>query len=169
MRQILTIFLVAVGLSAAASAQQSHGYLFIAPGGISSGGHTATTVHLGAGGEVGLAKGVGLGAELGALGPRQDFAGNLMGVVSANGYYHFRREEKLEPFVTAGYSLFFRSGHANLFNFGGGANYWFHSKLGLRLEFRDHVWSQSRSPPRTGGAFASASLFDRRRPWWGYL
>jgi hypothetical protein len=41
--------------------------------------------------------------------------------------------------ATVGYTLFFRSGTANGFNFGGGVNYWFREHLGLRLEFRDNV------------------------------
>lgn len=49
----------------------------------------------------------------------------------------------MDPFVTAGYTLFFRSGHANLWNFGGGLNYWFASRLGLKVELRDHIWPEN--------------------------
>jgi hypothetical protein len=65
-----------------------------------------------------------------------------MGTLSPDVSYHFRPrsgEQKLVPFVTGGYTLFFRSGTANGFNFGGGVNYWFREHLGLRLEFRDNV------------------------------
>ena len=41
--------------------------------------------------------------------------------------------------MIGGYSLIFRSGHENLANFGGGFNYWFHSRLGARFEFRDQM------------------------------
>jgi len=37
----------------------------------------------------------------------------------------------------------FRSGHLNLFNFGGGLNYWLSCRLGARIELRDHVYSAS--------------------------
>ena len=139
MRRILVIFLLAVVLSAAAQAQHSHGYLFVAPGGISASGHTAMTIHLGAGGEGILGKGIGIGAELGALGPRESFS-DLVGLFSANGYYHFSHsKEKADPFLTGGYSVLFRLEHANLANFGVGMNYWLVRRLGLKVEFRDHI------------------------------
>jgi len=34
--------------------------------------------------------------------------------MSLNGAYHFNRKRKLSPFVTGGYTLAFRDGHANL-------------------------------------------------------
>jgi len=98
------------------------------------------TLQFGLGGEAVLGKGVGIGAEIGAVGTREDFADSVVGVFSPNGYYHFvHRKEKLDPFVTGGYTLMFRYGHINLFNFGGGVNYWFHQRLGARFEFRDQV------------------------------
>jgi hypothetical protein len=118
-------------------AQPSHGYLFVAPGGASD--LNRSTIHLGAGGEFIVPAGIGIGAEIGALGPTSNFS-DVLGVFSANGYYHFLRNGgKTDAFGTAGYSLFFRSGTANLFNFGGGVNYWFLSRIGFRFEFRDHV------------------------------
>jgi hypothetical protein len=99
------------------------------------------TLQFGAGGEKVLGKGVGIGAEIGALGERQYFSDTVFGVFSPNGYYHFNhgRHIKVDPFVTAGYTLFFRSGSANLFNVGGGLNYWVKHSLGVRLELRDQV------------------------------
>jgi hypothetical protein len=123
-----------------ASAQRSNGYFFVAPGG-SSGRSTDATLHIGGGGEIVLGKGIGLGAEIGALGPTKEFS-DVFGVFSLNGYYHFSRSgqgRKLDPFVTGGYTLFFRTGRANLANVGGGVNYWFHDRIGLRLEFRDQI------------------------------
>jgi hypothetical protein len=106
-------------------------------------GQTAMTLHLGLGGEAVVGKGIGVGAEIGALGPRQHFSDAVVGLFSPNGYYHFVHDKKvrIDPFVTGGYSLLFRSGHINLFNFGGGATYWFHRHLGARFEFRDHVYT----------------------------
>lgn len=138
-----TLFLMAA-LALAAAAQHSNGYVFVAPGGATCCGHTASTLHFGFGGEGILGKGVGIGAELGGLGPTQNFTNNVLGVFSPNGYYHFIHGGtlKADPFVTGGYTLLFRNGHLNLFNFGGGMNYWFHRRLGARLEFRDHVYTQ---------------------------
>ena len=43
--------------------------------------------------------------------------------------------------MTGGYTLLFRYGHLNMFNFGGGLNYWTGRRFGLRLEARDHVYA----------------------------
>ena len=43
--------------------------------------------------------------------------------------------------MTGGYSLIFRGGHLNFFNWGGGFHYWFARHAGVRFEFRDHVYS----------------------------
>ncbi|HYM12284.1 MAG TPA: hypothetical protein VEU62_16230 [Bryobacterales bacterium] len=143
MRRALIVPLLLLALAGAAPAQHSHGYLFVAPGGVSTHGSTSGTIQIGAGGEAVFGRGIGAGAELSALGPTSRFS-DLIGVLSLNGYYHpARSASRLDPFVTAGYSLGFRSGHINLFNFGGGVNYWFHPKIGAKLEFRDHLHAPS--------------------------
>ena len=59
----------------------------------------------------------------------------------------FRRTGKVIPYVTAGYSMLFDSlddslnDRLNAFNVGGGVNYWFARRAGLRLELRDHIHS----------------------------
>jgi hypothetical protein len=126
-------------LCGAASAQYTRGYAYVAPGGVSAAGNTERSYAVGGGVERLLAHGVGAGAELGAFLPSHAFKDNVHGVFSLNGYYHFLSERALDPFATAGYSLIFRDDTANMFNFGGGVNYWFQEKLGLQLEFRDHV------------------------------
>jgi hypothetical protein len=127
-----------------ARAQHSHGYLFIAPGGVSGGGNTEATFQIGAGGEGVFGKGIGAGVEISALGPASSWAEDVLGVASFNGYYHFIHSgSRLDPYATGGYSLLFRSGHANLGNFGAGVNYWFIPRIGMKAEFRDHVWSPS--------------------------
>jgi len=125
----------------AAVAQSSHGYVFFAPGGVTCCHNTSMTLQFGGGGEAVLWKGIGVGAELGVLGARQDFRDSAMGVFSPNGYYHFnhRRKARADPYLTGGYTLLFRSGHANLANFGGGINYWFLSRLGANVEVRDQL------------------------------
>jgi hypothetical protein len=136
--KVLVLGLVA---AAAAMAQSSNGYLYFAPGGVSSYGHTAMTLQAGAGADLLIAKGIGANVEVGAVWPRQCFSDCVVGVFSPGGAYYFRRgkEHKLDPFVNGGYTLMFRQGHENLFYFGGGANYWMTGRVGLRMEFRDQV------------------------------
>ncbi len=123
-----------------------HGYVFFAPGGASNSGFTNSTMHAGGGGDIFVWKGLGAGAELGAIWPTENIAG-IIGVLSVNGSYHFygSTPRKVVPFVTSGYTLLFREGTANATNVGGGVTWWFREKTGLRLEFRDHIWSPDRS------------------------
>jgi hypothetical protein len=136
MRTALIVFM-ALFLTVFASAQ-THGYAFFAPGGATSGGYTVATYHAGVGGEGVFRNGIGIGGEVGYLSTRRDFDFGF-GLASLNGSYHFNKNATVVPFVTGGYSLAFRSGTANLGNFGGGVNWWFWPKLGVKIEFRDHV------------------------------
>jgi hypothetical protein len=116
-----------------------HAYLFGAPGGIS--GESDRTLHFGGGAEGLVFKGLAVGGELGYLTP-VECPGCGIGMLSANGSYHFVARtpgRKVVPFVTAGYTLAFRNGLANMYNFGGGVQYWFSRRVGLRAEVRDHV------------------------------
>jgi hypothetical protein len=130
---------VAPGLVAAQAANErrGQGYVFLAPVAVSDEGAVAT-VHVGIGGEGLVSRGLGLGGEIGYLAPPGRLEAGV-GLFSANGSYHFRRGQKLVPFVTGGYSLLFRSGAAHGANFGGGINYWFRDRIGWRLEFRDQI------------------------------
>ena len=116
------------------------------------------TLQAGFGGEAVLGRGVGIGAELTAIGTREDFLDSVVGTFSANGYYHFARGSnlKLDPFLTGGYTLLFRYGHANLFNFGGGLNYWLGNHVGARIEFRDQVHSNGSAVHYWGFRFGLA-------------
>jgi hypothetical protein len=148
MKNLLVIFYVLLLVPVIAFGQEQkqeqesagQGYLFAAPGGILSNGGITGTLHFGGGGEFNIYKGLGIGAEIGYLSPTRAM-GCGIGVLSLNGLYSFRtdRRSKVVPFVTGGYSLLFRSGYANAFNVGGGLNYWFSDKAGLRFEFRDHI------------------------------
>lgn len=124
-------------LAAAASAQ-THGYAFFAPGGSTSSGYTDSNFHLGFGGEGVFKGGFGVGGEVGYLTTRQNFDGGF-GLASFNGTYHFNRRAKVVPFVTGGYSLAFRNGTAHLGNVGGGVNWWLRPRIGIKIEFRDHI------------------------------
>jgi hypothetical protein len=141
----LSAFASAVSAAAQPESEKEHrgqGYVFFAPGGIFEGGYHTGTAHFGGGGEGLIYKGIGLGAEVGYLTPWRDFSQGI-GMASVNGSYHFMRNRTVSPFVTAGYSLGFREGHINLVNFGGGVNWWMNDRIGLRLEFRDHIYSES--------------------------
>ncbi len=147
MRHLVLAVLLAASMSIAVAAQTTrehggHGYAFVAPGGASGG---AATLHFGVGGEALVYKGLGVGGEIGYLGPARSL-GEGFGVFSPDVSYHFlnaSKSGKVVPFVTGGYSLLFRSGVANAVNFGGGVNYWFKDRVGLRLEFRDHIPAHS--------------------------
>ena len=122
----------------ATSERRGYGYVFVAPGVATDGESAAATLHVGVGGERFVYRGLGIGGEIGYAGALLA-PGAGIGVASVNSSYNFRRASKLAPFVTGGYSLLFRSGTLNVANFGGGINYWFRERLGLRLELRDHV------------------------------
>jgi len=121
-------------------AQDEHygqGFVFFSPTVISHG--EGSVAHFGGGGEA-LFKQVGVGGEIGYLTPWRYFSDGV-GLFSANGSFHVPNISKVHPFVTAGYSLVFREGSANGFNFGGGVDYAMRERTGLRLEVRDNVFS----------------------------
>ena len=158
MRTAVLTFVLLLAFARPLQAQHPNGYVFLAPGGVSCCGHTAMTLQFGLGGEAVLGKGIGLGAEIGAVGKRQYFADSVVGVFSPNAYYHFvhGKDIKIDPFVTGGYTLIFRSGHANLFNLGGGVNYWCRRRLGGRLEVRNQVHTDGSSVHYWGVRFGLA-------------
>ena len=129
-----------------ASAQDTRGYVVVAPGEISAAGHSQRSYQFGGGVERLLERGIGAAAELRGVVPGSGSARNSVGILSINGSYHFLRDGKLDPFATAGYSLLFRDFTANMFNYGGGLNYWFQDNLGIRIEIRDHVRSGGAAP-----------------------
>lgn len=161
MRQITFALLLVVALPLAGAAQSvapkakqttngdgyGYGYIFAAPGGVSSGGDG--TLHIGGGGEGVFNNGIGIGAELGYLHLFESFDDGL-GTFSLNGSYHFlkaSKSEKVAPFITAGYTGFLGGGgYLNGVNFGGGVNYWFKRRVGLRFEFRDNIPADNSAP-----------------------
>jgi hypothetical protein len=135
---VVILFLVLCPL---AFGQSGDGYAFFAPGQIRAGGNSAFAIHFGGGGRYISKSGAGFGAELGLGGPKDHFADTYAGTFSTNGYYVFKTSnEKVQPFVTGGYTRTFGhgSGH-NWGNFGGGVTYWAGSRVGLLVEFRDHI------------------------------
>jgi len=119
---------------------KSQGYVYQGFSGNFIDSGTAAVGHTGAGGEGVFWKGISAGGDISAVYPFRCGA-CVIGVANVNGGYHFnagRADRKIEPFVTAGYSLYFRGETANGWNYGGGIVYWFKPRLGLRLEVRDH-------------------------------
>lgn len=150
LRIMLTIISLAlISTFAAAQTPDGHraqGYVFGGAGGIAPDG-VGSTLQFGVGGEGLIYKGLGAGGELSYLTPSSKL-GDGFGILSANGSYHFINASgrgRVVPFVTGGYSFFFRSGYANGFNAGGGINYWFRDRMGLRVEFRDQVIPDGRA------------------------
>ncbi len=156
MKRLALLFCMAVAIPALVMGQEAErqsrgqGYAFFAPGAattFSCGSCTSGTLHVGGGGEATFYKGLGIGAELGYLVPMEEMSSGI-GLASINGVYIFRSRgrSKLEPFLTAGGSVGFVSGGAfGAINFGGGIQYWLRKRIGLRIEFRDHVPPQSYS------------------------
>ncbi len=136
--------------STSAQSITPQGSAVVGPGQMSGG---AATLHLAGGGEI-LFKGLGPAFELGYLGPTEGLSEGL-GVFCLNGVYHVPvggRSRRLSPFVTGGYSLFFRGGSLNLWNVGGGVDVWFGARIGLRVDVRDHVRSTKYYSPFYGSS-----------------
>lgn len=141
-----TLLLLALSLSALAQTpnrSSGQGYLFVAPGmadgisRVSSGG----SLHIGGGAEAFVYKGLGVGAEIGAVRPFSEFS-YVFGLGSVNLSYHFLpsdTESKLEPFVSVGYTIFFRAGVTHGGHAGFGVNRWLNKNVALRFEVRDNV------------------------------
>lgn len=130
----------------AAAAQHSHGYVFA--GAATIPGRSAFTfwqgdyVTLGGGGEGAIGQRFTVGGEVSALLSRRVLFGRNAGVLSVGPGFHFLpRDRKLDPFVNGGFASLVANGAGAMFYFGGGANYWFHRRIGLRFEFRDQVWT----------------------------
>ena len=141
----MRLFIAVVLLACSAVAQSgSAGYAYYAPTLVKSYRSHSWAQGAGAGFDTVLWRGIGAGGDLGWFWP-SDQVDNGVGLLSVNGFYHFSPTAKLDPFVTAGYGLMFRSGSLNMANFGGGVNWWARDNLGLRFEVRDHSDFHNRS------------------------
>ena len=136
---ILLFVLLPVAAVAQSGDRRGQGYAFVAPTTSSGGGFG---LHIGAGGEGLVYKGLGVGGEVGYIGLARGLSGGA-GILSPNVSYNFRsasKSGKFVPFVTGGYSAVIGSGGVGTaINFGGGMNWWFKERVGLRLEVRDHI------------------------------
>jgi hypothetical protein len=113
---------------------QGYGYFGVAA---SNGTTFGKLLNPGLGADVTLYKGLAVGADVGYVGYYNNFRDDGFGLFSPNVTYHFVNSSNLVPFVTAGYSMSFRNGTANLGNYGAGFTYWFARRVGVRAEGRD--------------------------------
>ena len=140
----IALLLILLPVSAAAQSG-SHGYVFGGVGSSNFGVDSSAGYNFGVGGEYRI-KRFGIGAEIGGVSLRRTLSGSvtkrsLMALGALNATYHFRSGKRgsrvRDPFVTTGVSLL--NGTNGFYHYGGGMNYWFKKRTGLRLEFRDHV------------------------------
>jgi hypothetical protein len=132
-----------IALAQSNGESRGNGYVYFAPGVTTPGGRG--TMHIGAGGEGFFNRYVGAGLDAGYVAPYESFSDGI-GTLSPNFVARFRpktQDNKVEPFVTGGYTLFFRSGTANGANVGGGVNWWFKEHVGMRFEVRDNIMIES--------------------------
>ncbi|MBS1828315.1 MAG: hypothetical protein JST93_23620 [Acidobacteria bacterium] len=125
----------------AVSAQvpKAQAYVFQAVGGTAYNRWATPLGGTGGGGEGIFWKGLGAGAEIVAYYP-YEYVRGVIGVANVSATYHFNAGKpgtKWDPFVVGGYSLFFRSSSLSGVHAGGGLTYWFHRRIGARVEFRD--------------------------------
>jgi hypothetical protein len=148
MMTLWVLILTGVGPRLASAQTVGLGYAFSAPVWFGSFpnccGLSTVMLHAGGGGEALIGNWLGVGADVGYIAPLQYFSEGF-GLLSVNGSYHFLGtgvDHRTQPFVTSGYSLAFRNGHASLWNLGGGADYWITPTVGMRIEVRDHIFSE---------------------------
>ena len=135
---VIPVLLIALTAAGYAQERRVWGYGFAGAGGNSQG----TSLHVGGGGEFLIAGGFGFGAEAAHFGSTSRFGDNSVGMLSANVGYHFGGRDlsrKLVPFITGGLSVANARGGGG--NFGFGVHYWMHKRVGLRVEFREHIFS----------------------------
>lgn len=138
MRNLLTLLFFAASAFLISSTNlyaQGLVYGIAGPAGATGFVNTRTlTFHAAGGGEVFLGKYLSAGGEAG-------FFDRLI-TVSANGTIHAANEDRIVPFLTAGYTrlgVADGEGGANAWNIGAGANSWLSKHAGLRFELRDHI------------------------------
>jgi hypothetical protein len=144
---------------------RGQGYIFFAPG-VGNIFERRATLQFGAGGEGFVYNGLGIGVEIAPVGPWSVPSGSqfslgwidyVVGVGSANLSYHFlpaTTDRQLEPFVTAGYNVFFRAGVTHGANVGAGINIWLKRNVAMRFEVRDQQsWYRDNLSLRLGVTF----------------
>jgi hypothetical protein len=137
--------LLAVTLAGAGRVHaQALGYGIAGPAGFSGFfGSSDAGFHAAGGAEV-LVKGLaGVGGEIGVFGN----SSSALWLKSVNGVFHVPTggARRFSPFVTGGYShLSNGDGSFDAWNVGAGVDLWTKDRVGVRVEFRDHVRSDRR-------------------------
>jgi hypothetical protein len=139
--RLMTAALVLLLASVVASAQtrrEPAGWISFFTGGGSISGFGPTVTYIGEDATFRVYRGLGLG--VGQVTGRDFGGGGNFVLFSGNLSYHFKRLDRVGPFVTAGYSTVFRNGtRVDGGNFGAGVKYWFSNHLALHLELRNHI------------------------------
>ncbi len=126
--------LFAAGIALFAQAPRAQGYAFFGIDNPPFGDFNYNTV--GAGADLFVYKDLAFSPSAGYLRARDGNQSGSAAVVTLNGSYHFLRGKgRFEPFVTAGYGALANLGEGiSMFNYGGGGQYWFHKRIGVRAE-----------------------------------
>ena len=141
---VSTLAVVAGAIVASPAAAQALGYGIAGPSGYSGffGSSSMPMVHAAGGGEFLAGGRVGAGGEFGLL---ANTDGGVF-VTSANGVFHFAPSvatpirSRISPFASGGYTrITGGEGAFDAWNLGAGADVWLKPRVGLRLEFRDHI------------------------------
>lgn len=153
---LILILAPSLGQAQSSDYSKGHGYVFGGAGGQTYGG---ADVHVGFGGEGFFNRFVGISAEGGYVGG-SGASNSDAGIFSPNFVARFLAKDnknKVEPFVTGGYTLFYHgetearinSGFGYSYfdvhrlrsgmNLGAGVNLWASDRIGVRFEFRDYI------------------------------
>ncbi|MDX1983361.1 MAG: hypothetical protein SFV51_24025 [Bryobacteraceae bacterium] len=138
--------LLPAGLYAQDSLPQSltFGYAFAGPVFVPRSGFTrwdGTFVHAGGGGEAGIGRYLSAGGEVGILAPLTNEFARTGGILAGGISVHPRGPERhWDPFLSGGVGVLAGGGAAGLAYVGGGVHYWFRPRIGLRFEYRHHLW-----------------------------
>ena len=142
---IVSTLAAVAGVNAANPAgAQALGYGIAGPAGYSGffGNSVLPLLHVAGGGEFLAGGRIGGGGEFGLL---ANSDGGVF-VTSANAVFHFVPSiatpirSRISPFASGGYTrITGGEGAFNAWNLGAGADVWLKPRVGLRLEFRDHI------------------------------
>ena len=137
----IALLMLSAGVSNAQTTGQ--GYFVGGAGLYSNGFSSGPVVQFGGGGEALIQDRIGIGGELGLAGG----GGDVLAALSLNASLHFpkqRTTKDVVPFVSGGYTRMAifteQSGGRNAMNVGGGLTYWFSTRQGLLVEFRDVLY-----------------------------
>jgi len=142
--QFATVVQISAQTTPTADRPRGQGYAFAGPGWGNTGPGDGN-IQFGIGGEQFIYKGLSFGAEIGGVAPwptsrpNSGFSAWVVGLGSADLSLHVLPHDSnrgISPFLTGGYSLFFRAGTFSGYNVGGGVNVWLKRKTALRFEFR---------------------------------